>query len=125
MSYNHPKLNQLSGGWYAVFSDGSVITEDEVSSWSLVQNKKNITLMGLKRHNKFYEIPGKKFYGPPGETHYREIVVNPGTGFAVTKQSLIGWTLCYYDGKEKVILRVSALDRSVVTERVPLDQEII
>jgi hypothetical protein len=122
MVYSHPKLNLLQGGWYVVFKDGNVITEEEMS-WIEVPNKKQIQIMGLKRHNKYYEIEGKEVYTPPGETHFREIIVNPGTGYAVTKQDIVGWNIGYYTPEGKMIMRVSAIDRSVTTELIPYDKE--
>lgn len=118
MPYNHEKINILDGGWYIVFNDGSVITEQEMS-WIEVPNKRDIKLMGLKRHNKQYEIEGKENYIAPGETHYREIIVSPPDGHAITKQSLIGWFIGYCDKEGKTILRVSAIDRSAVMEVMP------
>lgn len=123
MIFDSPKLNLLNGGWYAVFKDGSVITEEEMD-WLQVPNKRNIRLMGLKRHNKYYEIADKECFGPPGETHCREIIVNPGTEYAVTKQTLVSWNLSYYEGDYKIIMKVSANNRSVTTEKIPLKQEL-
>jgi hypothetical protein len=122
MIFNSPKLNLLQGGWYVVFKDGSVITEEDMS-WVEVPRKKDIQIMGLKRHNKYYEIEGKETYTAPGETHFREIIVNPGTGYAVTKQDLISWNIGYYAPEGKVIMRVSATDKSVTTEVVPYNKK--
>lgn len=115
MPYNHSKINALQGGWYVVFYSGEVITEDDQIPWVMVPNKKLIKIMGLKRHNKYIEIEGKENYLAPGETHCREIMINPGTEIAVTKQTLQGWFIGYYDGNRKIIKRVNA-DTGKITE---------
>lgn len=122
MPYKHEKINLLNGGWYVVFHDGTVVTEEEMP-WVSVPNKKNIKIMGLKRHNKHYEIIGKENYLAPGETHMREIIVSPGEGEAVTKQTLVGWFIGYCEPDAKTYLRVSAIDRSVVTECIKNNKE--
>lgn len=121
MPYNHPKINQLTGGWYAVFNDGSVIIEPEMP-WVLVPNKKEIKLMGLKRHNKHYELQDKLF-GPPGETHIREIAIANGNELQVTKQSLVGWFMTYYTDTHKVHFRVDASTGQFWEDREPLNPE--
>jgi hypothetical protein len=117
----HNKLNLLDSGWYVIYKDLQTIITEEDMSWLQVPNKKDIKVMGLKKHNKYYELVDKEYFIPPGETHCREIIVNPGTEFAVTKQTLIGWFIGYYEKNIKVLLRVSAIDRSVTTEKVPID----
>lgn len=118
----HNKLNILNSGWYVIYNDLSIVTEEEMS-WLEVPNKKDIKVMGLKKHNKYYELVDKYNFIPPGETHCRELKVNPGTGFAVTTQTLIGWFIGYFDKSDKVLLRVSAIDRSATTERIPMNSE--
>lgn len=119
MPYNHHKINELDSGWYVVFKDGSVITEAEMS-WISVPHKKDIQIMGIKRMNKHYEISGKDSYCPPGETHCRELCLAPGDGkVAVTKQTRVGWYIGYYDQSCKVLTRISAVDGSIVTEKIP------
>lgn len=117
MVYSSPKINTLTGGFYAVFKDGSVITEDEMP-WVSVPNKKDIVIMGLKRHNKHFELRDKVF-GPPGEQHMRELAINNGTGVGVTKQSLVGWFLSYYTPTAKVYFRVDAITGKAWEEEVP------
>lgn len=117
MVYSSPKINALTGGFYVVFKDGSVITEEEMP-WISIPNKKDIVIMGLKRCHKHYELTGKTF-GPPGETHVRELAIASG-GLQVTKQSLVGWFLSYYTKTEKVFFRVDAITGKVVEDRVPL-----
>lgn len=117
MPYNHNKVNELAGGWYAVFKDGSVITEEDMS-WIEIPSKINIKLVGLKRHNKYYELEGKLAYLPPGETHMRELSMSVQSGVAVTKQSLIGWYIGYYDIDARVYWRVDAITGNFTEERV-------
>jgi hypothetical protein len=120
MPYNHYKINILEGGWYAVYSNGEVVTEDEMP-WLQVPNKKDIKIMGLKRMNKHYELEGKENFCPPGETHMRELIINPGEGMAVTKQTLVGWYIGYYDKVGKVITRINAQTGVLNTEIIPYD----
>lgn len=122
MPYDHPKLNLLGGGWYAVFKDGSVITEEDMP-WLEVPNKKDIKLMGLKRHNKYYEIEDKDIFAAPGETHVREIIINPTDGVAVTKQSLVGWFIGWYEPDGKVLMRVDAITGQITQEKIPYGSE--
>lgn len=118
MPYSHHKINVLEGGWYVVLQDGSVFTEAEMP-WTQVPNKKSIKIMGLKRMNKHYEIEGKEPYCPPGETHMRELTINDGSGNAVTKQTLVGWFIGYYEKDCKVLLRVNAITGKSGYDRLP------
>lgn len=111
------KVNLLEGGWYVQFTDNSVITEAEMD-WINVPNKKNIKLMGLKRMHKRYELENKNFC-PPGETHMREIIVNPGGSVALTKQTLVGWFIGYYEEDGKVLVRIDAETGKITTEKIP------
>lgn len=122
MPYNHPKINVLEGGWYAVMQDGSVYTESEMA-WSQVPNKKNIKLMGLKRMNKHYELEGKEIYCPPGETHMRELTINNGSGNSVTTQTLVGWFIGYYESDGKNLLRVDANTGKMWYDKIPYDKD--
>lgn len=122
MPYNHQKINILEGGWYAVYHNGDVVTEAEMP-WMQVPNKKDIKIMGLKRMNKHYELSGKTNFCPPGETHMRELIVNPGTGLSVTKQTLVGWFIGYFDDekKAKIVTRIDATTGALRTEEIPYD----
>jgi hypothetical protein len=112
-----PQVNTLEGGWYVQFKSGDVITEAEMD-WIQVPNKKDIKLMGLKRMHKRYEIENKTFCSP-GETHMREIIVNPGGSVALTKQTLVSWFIGYYEQDGKVIVRIDATTGKVTTEKIP------
>lgn len=120
MPYSHEKINTLTGGWYVVFTDGSVITEAEMP-WISVPNKKDIKLMGLKRHNKHYELQDKVF-GPPGETHVRELSIANGNELQVTKQSLVGWFLTYYTPTHKIHFRVDSITGKFWEEQTPFNE---
>lgn len=121
MVWNHEKINNLTGGWYVVFKDGSVITEEEMP-WIQVPNKKDIKIMALKRHQKHYELQDKLF-GPPGETHVRELSIASGEELQVTKQTLVGWFLTYYTDTHKVFFRVFVDSKTPVEDQVPLNQQ--
>jgi hypothetical protein len=119
MPYNHNKINVLDSGWYVVYKNGEVITQAEDISWIQIPNKKDIKIMGLKRHNKHLELEDKETYIAPGETHLRELCINPGTGFAVTKNTLQGWFIGYYDKNCKVIHRINAETGEYTVDEVP------
>lgn len=121
MPYNHPRLNYLRGGWYVVFEDGSVLTEEEMP-WIKVPNKKNIKLMGLKRHNKYYELEGKENYIPPGETHMKDLSFGDGK-LRITKSTLISWYIGFYDTVGKNYLRVCSKTGKVTREVIPYEKE--
>lgn len=119
MVYNHEKINLLPGGWYVVYKNGAVLTEEELA-WNLIPNKKDIIIMGLKRHNKYHEIKGKESYIPPGQTHLKELAIsNKDNQEMVTKSTLVGWFIGYYDKTEKVILRVDAETGKSYWEKQP------
>jgi len=118
MPISHEKVNILAGGFYCQFKDGSVITEEEMP-WIEVPNKKDIVVMGLKRHFKHYELQNKVF-GPPGETHMRELALASGEGEVQTKQTLVGWFLSYYENNHKVFFRVDAITGKFWEDKVLL-----
>ena len=116
MGYSHEKINQLEGGWYVVFSDGSVITENDMI-WVQVPNKKDIQIMGLKWRNKCFELKDKDSYIPPGETHMRELSGAGDGKIQVTKQTLVGRFIGYYDEDCKVLSRIDTSSGEFTTER--------
>lgn len=118
MPYSHNKINLLEGGWYVVFNDGSVVVEGDMP-WIKVPNKKDIKIMGLKWRNKHFELEGKDSYVPPGETHVRELAVSSGEEIQITKQSLVGRFVGYYDEDHKVITRVDISTGKFITESIP------
>jgi hypothetical protein len=113
----HPKINQLEGGWYVIFRDGSVVTHKD-KPWAKIP-KKDIMVMGLKWRHKYIELRDKDNYIPPGETHMREISVARGDGVQVTKQQLVGQFIGYYGEKGKVITRINTATGRVTKEEIP------
>lgn len=115
--FPHEKINQLTGGWYAVFNDGTVVTEEEMP-WSMVEGKKNVRLIGLKWRHKAYELEGKESYVPPGETHLRDISIGSDNEIRITKSSLVSRFIGYYDTDCKVIVRVDTDTGKFYEERI-------
>ena len=121
MTLHHPKLKDLqNGGWYVLFHDGTVITENDMS-WIKVPNKKDIRLMGLKWRHKQCEIEGKDNYLPPGQTHCRNFSVNSGNEIQISKQNILSRTIGYYDTDRKVIYRVDVNTGKFVIEEIMYD----
>jgi len=120
MPYNSEKINLLPGGWYCVLNDGTVHTEEEIA-WLDIPNKRDIKLVGLKRMNKYFELENKQPYFAPGETHMKELTLVETQ--LVTKSTLVGWFIGYYDGAEKVYWRVDAETGKNWYERVSIGQQ--
>lgn len=118
MAYKHDKINKLEGGWYIVYKNGNVITERDMP-WVQIPNKKDIDIMGLKWRNRYIELKGKDSYVPPGETQMRELSVSDGSKVQVTKQSLVGRFIGYYDKDYKVISRIDHSTGKLTTEKIP------
>jgi hypothetical protein len=117
MVYSHEKINLLDGGWYVVYKDGSVISEKEMP-WIKVPNKKNIKIMGLKWRNRQVEFKDKENYIPPGETHMRELALAGGKKIKVTKESIVGRFIGYYEKDHKVVARIDLNTGKFVKEKV-------
>jgi hypothetical protein len=116
MVLTHDKVNKLVGGWYLQYQDGEVLTENDLP-WSLVPNKKNIKLMGLKWRHKHFEIQDKLAYLPPGETQMKELSV---AGKSLRTVSLVvGRFIGFYTDTEKVIIRVDINSGQFTEEKVP------
>lgn len=93
-------LMNLQHGWFVVYKDGTVTTEDE-TEWQQVK-KGNIEILGLKWNDKVWTIRGK-------------------TAWVQFKRGSVGFSLAgletdiqceercigYYEGKNKVIYRVN------------------
>jgi hypothetical protein len=121
MPVSDPKINVLEGGWYLVYSNGFVLTMNEVKSWRDVPNKTDITIMGLKCRNKQYEIKDKTWV-PPGKTEMREISISSGQDeIRVTTEPEVGWFIGFYDQENlcKVITRASRVTGKFLQEQVP------
>jgi hypothetical protein len=120
MVFAHPKINTLEGGWYVVYGDGSVVTENDMP-WIKVPNKTDIKIMGLKWRHKHFELEGKKAYVAPGETHMRELSMRDTGKVSISKPSVVGRFIGYYDTDKKVITRVDLTSGKFITEEVPYD----
>jgi len=118
MPYQHDKINKLEGGWYVVYEDGKVIIETDMP-WVKVPKKREIKIMGLKWRNKHFELKNKENYIPPGETHIRELAVSSNDQIQMTKQSIVGRFIGYYDQECKVVTRVDISSGKFITEEVP------
>jgi hypothetical protein len=121
MPIQHEKVNLLEGGWYVVYTDGTVKTMDEVGTWIKVPNKSEISIMGLKCRSKVYELKKKDNnpFLPPGRTEMREISVEQTGEIKVTKSPIMGWFIGYYDTdtEEKVIVRANKVTGKFSVER--------
>ena len=123
MLFVHDKINLLTGGWYVVYEDGSVITVEEISHWRKIPDKDKITIIGLKCRSKRFELEDKEIYVPPGRTEMREIsILGPeDNGVRVTSVPTVGWFIGYYDNerKVKVLIRASRKTGKFYKEEVP------
>jgi hypothetical protein len=90
-------LMNLSRGWFVVYKDNTVQTEDEVT-WNKVR-KGDIKMVGLKWFDKFWTIPNKTAYVPP----FKRGTVSDVFPDIQCLERCIG----YYEGKDKVIYRVN------------------
>lgn len=122
MPFANEKINQLEGGWYVVYKDGSVITMDEAGTWKNVTNRKEIKIVGLKCRHKHYELIDKELYIPPGKTELREISMgNEIDGIRVTVMPVVGWFIGYYDQekKAKIVIRGDRTTGKFFVEEIP------
>ncbi len=95
------KLMNLSKGWFVVYTDGSLVTEDD-TDWYKVK-RGDIQILGLKWHNKFWTISGKTAYvqfkrGSAGFSPSGAVDTS-----IVCEERCIG----YYEGTSKVVYRVN------------------
>lgn len=95
-------IMNLSKGWFVVYKDGTVSTEDEVT-WNKV-HKDEIKIMGLKWHDKFWTIPDKSPYIPPFK---RGCSTFASSGAVIQEVACIERGIGYYEGASKVIYRVN------------------
>lgn len=89
-------------GWIVQYSDGRVITEDDMS-WNKVPEKKKIRRMILKWDERLWELVDKEHYAVPKKRGY--VDVSQGG----TSQGIDSRTIGYYDMEDKckVIIRVN------------------
>jgi len=94
------RLMNLSAGWFVVYKDGTLVTEDEMH-WNKVR-KGEIQILGLKWHDKIWTIKDKTAW----VQFKRGSVAFSSSGVSddsFCEERCIG----YYEGSKKVIYRVS------------------
>ena len=93
-------LMNLLFGWFVVYNDGTLVTEDD-THWNVVR-KGEIKVLGLKWRDRIWTVTGKTAYlqfkrgSVPFSTDGVSHVVN-------CEERCIG----YYEGNQKVIYRVN------------------
>jgi len=94
------RLMNLAAGWFVVFKDGNLVTEDELH-WNKVR-KGEIQILGIKWQDKIWTIRDKTAW----VQFKRGSVPFSTTGVCETvncEERCIG----YYDGAKKIIYRVN------------------
>lgn len=107
------RFMNLQAGWFVVYKDGSMVTEDEVH-WDKV-SKGNIKILGLKWGDKVWSIRDKTAW----VQFKRGSVSFSSTGVSHNvdcEERCIG----YYEGKSKVIYRVNNHTGRMVPEVINL-----
>jgi hypothetical protein len=94
-------IMNLSRGWFVVYNDGSVITEEE-TTWNKVR-KGDIKLVGLKWFDKFWTIPNKTAYVAPFKRGSVSFSSSGSSSDILCEERCIG----YYEGSSKVVYRVN------------------
>ena len=97
------KLMNLVRGWFVVYDDGTLVTEDD-TNWLKVKKTK-IKVLGLKWHDKFWTIRDKKNY----VQFKRGSAPFNLNGGVIPPEMLRCEERCigYYEGDKKVIYRVN------------------
>lgn len=95
------KLMNLVKGWFVIYNDGSMVTEEEID-WGKV-DKGKIKTLGLKWYEKFWTISGKTAY----IQFKRGSAPFSPAGFYETNIRCEERCIGYYEGKDKVIYRVN------------------
>ena len=93
------QIMNLSRGWFVVYKDGSMVTEDEID-WVNV-NRAEIKVLGLKWFDKFWTLSGKTAY-IQFKRGWAPYAPNGGEVPIFCDERCIG----YYEGADKVIYRV-------------------
>lgn len=93
-------LMNLSMGWFVVYNNGQVVTENEVE-WSKVK-RGEIRTLGLKWRDKFWTIVGKSAY-----LQFKRGSVGFSGGGKNSDIECIEHCIGYYEGKSKIIYRVN------------------
>lgn len=94
------KMMNLSKGWFVIYEDGRVVTEDEMD-WSKVK-RAGIKTIGIKWYDKIWTLTDQAPYiqfkrgSVPFSLHNEEVEVQ-------CTERCIG----YYEGSSKVVYRVN------------------
>jgi hypothetical protein len=94
------RLMNLQAGWFVVYKDGTLVTEDELH-WNEVR-KGEIKVLGIKWHDKIWTIRDKTAW----VQFKRGSVAFSSTGVSYNvdcEERCIG----YYEGKNKMVYRVN------------------
>lgn len=93
-------LMNLSRGWFVVYKNGSVVTEDN-TEWGAVR-KGDIKVLGLKWFDKYWTISGKTAYL---QFKRGSVSISPSgvSSDIACEERCIG----YYEGSLKVIYKVN------------------
>lgn len=94
-------LMNLSKGWFVVYNDNSLVTEDS-TDWNKV-NRGEIKILGLKWKDKFWTISGKTAY----VQFKRGSVGFSPTGVVDSNITCEERCIGYYEGSSKVVYRVN------------------
>jgi len=94
------KLMNLQAGWFVVYKDGSLVTEDEVH-WNKVR-KGNIKILGLKWRDRIWSIRDKSAW-----VQFKRGSVSFSTTGVSHNVDCEERCIGYYEGKSKIIYRVN------------------
>lgn len=94
------KLMNLMFGWFVVYNDGTLVTEDD-THWNKVR-KGSIKVLGLKWRDRIWTITGKTAY----LQFKRGSVPFSPDGF-VGNERCEERCIGYYEGNQKIIYRVN------------------
>jgi len=94
------KMMNLSKGWFILYNDGTMVTEDDTDWYDVDRSK--ILALGLKWYDRFWTINGRTAYL---QFKRGSVVFSPdGSGSDIQcEERCIG----YYEGENKVIFRVN------------------
>lgn len=95
------RMMNLGKGWFVIYKDGSVVTEND-TDWKDV-NRGEIDILGLKWHDKFWTVRDRTAYI---QFKRGSVGFSPAGGVTsdiVCEERCIG----YYEGSSKVIYRVN------------------
>lgn len=106
-------LMNLVKGWFVVYKDGTLVTENQCD-WNKVK-KPEIHILGLKWGEKYWSIKGKSAYiqFKRGSVPFRPAAISndPNSDYRCEAR-YIG----YYEGAKKVLYRVDELSGRMTLE---------